>query len=92
MVEMIYQIRPEYRKLIKYLRSKSEHFRKMLIGKITKVIYGTLFGVIQFYKKLWGVLTDLDSQTNEYDECTFNKMNNGSQCKIQVQVNDLKLS
>ena len=52
MVEMLCQIRPEYRKLIKYSRSKKGHLRKMLVGKITKMIYGTLLGVIQFYKKL----------------------------------------
>ena len=31
-------------------------------------------------------------QTNDYDECTFNKMINGYQCTIQVHVDDLKLS
>ena len=64
----------------------------MLVGKVTKAIYGTLLGAIQFYKKLRGVLTNLGSQTNGYNECTFNKMINGSQCTIQVHVDDLKLS
>ena len=64
----------------------------MLVGKVTKAIYGTLLGAIQFYKKLRGVLTDLGFKTNGYDECTFNKMINGSQCTIQVHVDDLKLS
>ena len=31
-------------------------------------------------------------QTNEFDECTFNKMINGYQCTIHVHVDDLKLS
>ena len=31
-------------------------------------------------------------QTNEYNECTFNKTINGYQCTIQVHVDDLKLS
>ena len=88
MVEMLYQIRPEYRKLIKYSRSKNGHLRKMLVGKITKAIYGTLLGAIQFYKKMQGVLTDLGFQTNGYDECTFNKMINGSQCTIQVHIDN----
>ena len=59
---------------------------------MTKAIYGTLLGAIKFYKKLRGFLTDLGFRTNGYDECTFNKMINGSQCTIQVHVDDLKLS
>ena len=62
------------------------------MGKVTKAIYGTLLGAIQFYKKLRGVLMDLGFKTNGYDECTFNKMINGSQCTTQIHVNDLKLS
>ena len=50
--------------------------RKVLVGKITKVIYGTLLGVILFYDKLKGVLVDLDFEMNEYDEHAFNKMFN----------------
>ena len=92
MVEMLCQIKPEYRKLIKYSRTKSGKLKQMLVGKVTKAIYGTLLGAIQFYKKLRGVLTDLGFETNGYDECTFNKMINGSQCTIQVHVDDLKLS
>ena len=59
MVEILCQIKPEYRKLIKYSKTKTGQLRKMLVGKITKAIYGTLLGAIQFYKKLRGVLTDL---------------------------------
>ena len=58
---------------------KDGQMRKVLVGKITKAIYGTLLGVILFYKKLRGVLTDMGFQTNDYDECTFNKMINGYQ-------------
>ena len=64
----------------------------MLVGKITKAIYGTLLGAIQFYKKLQSVLNNMGFQTNSYDECTFNKMINGYQCTIQVHVDDLKMS
>ena len=92
MVEMLCQIRPEYRKLIRYSKTKSGYLRKMLVGKVTKAIYGTLFGAIQFYKKIRGVLMDMGFKTNGYDECTFNKMINGSQCTIQVHIDDLKLS
>ena len=38
MVEMLCQIKPEYRKLIKYSRSKSGRLRKMLMVKIPKAI------------------------------------------------------
>ena len=62
------------------------------MGKISKAIYGTLLGEIQFYKKLRGVLTDMGFKTNVYDECTFNKMIEGYQCTIQIHVDDLKCS
>ena len=57
MVEMLCQIKPEYRKLMKYSRRRKEgrkdgRLRTMLVGKISKAIYGTLLGAIQFYKKL----------------------------------------
>ena len=62
MVEMLCQIKPEYRKLIKYSRSKSGRLSKMLVGKISKAIYGILLGAISFYKKLRGVLMDMVSR------------------------------
>ena len=91
-VEMLCSIKQEYRKLIKYARSKSERLRKMLVRKISKAIYGTLLGAISFYKKLRRVLMDMGFKTNGYDECTFNKVIDGYQCTIQVHVDDLKLS
>ena len=92
MVEMLCQIKPEYWKLIQYSKIKNCHTTKVLVEKITKAIYGTLLGAILFYKKLRGVLIDMGFQTNEFDECTFNKMINGYQCTIHVHVDDLKLS
>ena len=86
MVEILCQIKLEYRKLIRYTKSKSGRTRKVLVGRITKAIYGTLLGAIMFYKKLRGVLIEMGFQTNEYDECTFNKMLNGYQRTIQVHV------
>ena len=64
----------------------------MLVGKITKAIYGTLLGTVLFYNKLKGVLAKMGFEMNDYDECTFNKMINGKQCTIQFHVDDLKLS
>ena len=52
MVEMLCQIEPKYRKLMRCTKMKNGHMRKMLMGKITKAIYGTLLGVILFYKKV----------------------------------------
>ena len=64
----------------------------MLVGKVTKAIYGTLLGTVLFYNKLKGVLTKIVFEMNDYDECTFNKMINGKQCTIQFHMDDLKLS
>ena len=62
-----------------------------MVGKVTKAIYGTLLGVVLFYNKLKGVLTKMDFEMNDYDECTFNKMINGRQCTIQFLVDDQKI-
>ena len=64
----------------------------MLVGKVTKAIYGTLKGAVLFYNKLKVVLIDMDFETNDYDECFFNKMINRKQCTIQFHVDNLKLS
>ena len=56
--------------------------RKVLVGKITEEIYETLLGAVLFYNKLKGVLIGLDFKMNENDECTFNKMINGTQYTI----------
>ena len=66
--------------------------RKVLVDRISKVIYGTLLGTVVFYNKLKGVHVDLGLKMYEYDEYTFNKMINGYQCTIQMHMNDLKLS
>ena len=50
-LEMLCQIKPEYQKFIRYTKMRNGHMRKLLIGKITKAIYGTLLGAILFYKK-----------------------------------------
>ena len=82
MVEMLCQIKPKYWKLIQYTKMRNGRMRKVLVDKITKGIYGTFLGAILFYKKLRGVLMDMSFQTNNFDECTFNKMTNGHQCTI----------
>ena len=71
---------------------KNVQTRKVLVGKITKAIYGTLLGAILFYKKLRGVLTDMGFQTNKSDEYTFNKMIDEYSCTIQVHLDGQNLS
>jgi hypothetical protein len=88
MVDMICEIRPEYKKLTKTTKSG----RKWLFGKVTKAIYGTLLGACLFYDKLRAFLESIDFVVSDYDECTFNKMINGKQCTIQFHVDDLKIS
>ena len=89
---MLCQIKPEYKKLIKYSRRKNGKTTRTLIGKVTKAIYGTLLGARLFYDKLKGILIEMGFKINAYDECTFNRMINGKQCTIQFHVDDLKLS
>ena len=88
MVNMICEIRPEYKKLIKETTSG----RRWLVGKVTKAIYGTLLGARLFYNKLRAFLESIGFVVNDYDECTFNKMIDGKQCTIQFHVDDLKMS
>ena len=92
MVDMICQIKPKYRKLIRRTKKRNGGMRKVLLGKVTTAIYGTLLGAVIFYNKLKGVLIKMGFEMNDYDECTFNKMINGKQCTIQFHVEDLKLS
>jgi hypothetical protein len=92
MIDMLCQIKPEYKKLIRYSRRKNEKTTRTLIGKVIKAIYGTLLGARLFYDKLKGILIEMGFKMNAYDECTFNRMINGKQCTIQFHVDDLKLS
>ena len=85
-MDMICQIKPEYQKLIRKTTRKNGGVRKVLVDKVTKAIYGTLLGAVLFYNKLKGVLTKMGFEMNVYDECTFNKMINGYQCKIEFHV------
>ena len=92
MVDLICQIVPAYRKLIKYSGKRDQHGKRRcwLVGKVTKAIYGTLLGAILFYKKLRKELEAMGFEVNDYDECTFNKMVDGTQFTIQFHVDDLK--
>ena len=92
MVDMLCQLKPEYKKIIQHTNIKGGGMNKVLVGKVTKAIYGTLLEAVLFYNKLKGVLTNLGFKMNDYNEFTFNKMINGKQCTIQFHVDDLKLS
>ena len=88
MVDMICQINPEYKKNVIVTKAG----KKIIYGKLTKAIYGTLLGAILFYEKLKSQLEEWDFEQNPYDECTFNKMVNGEQLTVQFHVDDLKAS
>ena len=60
----------------------------MLVGKVTKAIYGTLLGTVLLYNKLKGVLVDMNVKINDYDGYTFN---NGKQCTIEFHVEGPKI-
>jgi len=45
--------------------------KKIMYGKLTKAIYGTLLGAILFYEKLKNQLEDCGFEQNPYDECAF---------------------
>ena len=91
MIDMICEINPEYKDNIKYTnkRDRDGNRKRYLVGKVNKVVYGTLLGAILFYNKLKGVLEGLGFKVNNYDECTFNKMVDGVQCTVQFHVDDL---
>ena len=59
MVEMLCQIKPEYWKLIQHTKIKNGGMRKVLVGKLSKKMYGTLLGAVVFYNKLKGVLVNI---------------------------------
>ena len=59
MVDMLCQIKPEYKKLIWYYKQKNRILTKTLFGKVTKAIYGTLLGARLFYDKLKGILVKM---------------------------------
>jgi hypothetical protein len=88
MVDMICEIRPEYKRMIKHTKNG----KRWLVGKVTKAIYGTLLGARLFYDKLRAFLESIGFEVNDYDECTFNSMIDGKQCTIQFHVDDLKIS
>lgn len=92
MIDMLCQIEPSYKRIIKYTKRRDGRKTRVLVGKITKAIYGTLLGARLFYDKLKRVLIAMGYEMNDYDECTFNKMVNDCQCTIQFHVDDLKMS
>ena len=92
MVDLLCQLKPECKKIIQYTNIKGGGMRKVLAGKVTQAIYGTLLEAVLFHSKLKGVLTNLGFKMNDYNEFTFNKMINGKQCTIQFHVDGLKLS
>ena len=101
MVDMLCKIDPSFKNYITYGKEfywydkqgyKHTGRQKMLVGKLKKAVYGTLFSAKIFYDNLRATLEEIGFVVNDYDECTFNKMTPGGQCTIQFHVDDLKLS
>ena len=88
-VEIICEIDPSYHKNVIW---NKDHKKKFLYGRLVKAVNGTLLGAITFYNKLSKHMTDHEFVQNKYDICTFNKMVNGEQKKVQFHVDDLKVS
>ena len=89
MVDIICEIDPTYHDKIIWSKDCKKTF---LYGRLIKFVYGTLLGAIISYNKLSKHLTDHRFVQNEYDMCTFNKMVNGDQVKVQFHVDNLKVS
>ena len=73
MVDMIYHIRQKYQKLIRCFKKRNGVVRKVVVGKVTKGIYGTLLGTVLFDNKLKGVLAKIGFEMNHYDKCTLTR-------------------
>ena len=71
---------------------KSDKGGATIFTKANKAIYGTLRAALLFWQKLSSKLHDWDFIDNPYDNCTVNKMVNGSQATIVWHVDDLKIS
>ena len=63
-----------------------------MFGKLDKAVYGTLLGAIVFYEKLAVQLHKWGYIMNPYNACTFNKMVNGKQIRVQFFVDNLHIS
>ena len=89
MVDMMCEIDPSYKDKVIWSKD-GKH--KVLYGELVKAVYGTLLAAIIFYEKLSKYLREQGFVVNKYNECTFNKIVNGQQLKVQFHVDDLKSS
>ena len=89
MVKLLYKLDPErYGPCI----IKTKTGGKVLYTKANKAIYGTLKAALLFWKRLSAQFKEWEFVANPYDNCTVNKMINGSQATIVWHVDDLKIS
>ena len=79
MVDMIWEIDPSYHDKVIWSKDCK---KKFLYGRLIKAVYGTLLRAIIFYNKLSKHLTNHGFVQNKYDMCTFNKMVNGEQIRL----------
>ena len=63
-----------------------------MYGQLDMAVYGTLLGAIFFYEKSATQLHKCDFIMNPYDSCTWNKMVNGDQLRIQFFIDNLHIS
>lgn len=60
--------------------------------KLKKALYGCVQSAKLWYDKLCKVLEQDGYKKNDYDECLFNKTENGVQCTIAFHVDDLLIT
>jgi hypothetical protein len=60
--------------------------------KLKKALYGCVESARLFYLHVKKSLNDFGYECNPYDECVFNKTQNGKQCTIAVHVDDLMIT
>jgi hypothetical protein len=87
LVDILCEMDPIYRD---YVMKEGSH--SVLYVHITKAMYGLLVYAMLFYKKLRGDLVKEGFETNPYDPCVANKLDDGEQITVCWHINDLKVS
>jgi len=89
LVELLVRVDPK--QYTKYLLK--ERGKDVFYVKLEKALYGTLQGVLLFWKELTAFLcVELGFEINPYDSCVANKQIDGKQCTVLWHVDDLKIS
>jgi len=78
-----------YRKLIRRTKKRNGGVRKVLVGKVTKAIFGILFRAVLFYNKLKGVLTEIRLAKFGAFELTIIPNSTGNKTTLAVVVHSV---